>query len=88
MAKKFWCLTGPAALAAVEKRFNFGLRDLKARAHAFEHFCSLLDAEYGGTKLVGYPVDVSRVPQSFEYTRGSDLELWLFRPVSELRALH
>ena len=67
----------PVLLMAAEKRFNFTLNELDARAHAHEHFCKLAQQQDSGLQCMR--LDAAMVPQFLEYERGSDLELWLIQ---------
>jgi hypothetical protein len=68
--------TAPLVLLAAEKRFNFTLRDMDARAEAFEAF----ERAAPRAALRWRRLPVAEVPRVLVYSRGSDLELlhvWL-----------
>ncbi|KAK9814145.1 hypothetical protein WJX72_001243 [[Myrmecia] bisecta] len=76
----------PVMYVALEKRFNFTLRDMDARAHAFEYFVRLVSSDSSrqqpaaGTEQVAglsaERIQPATIPQVLKYERSEDLELW------------
>ncbi|TPX31984.1 hypothetical protein SmJEL517_g04817 [Synchytrium microbalum] len=77
-------VNGRQLILALEKRVNFTLEDMEARAHArdfLRHTLQALNADREEEKLavVGFEVvDLETIPQVFEYERSQDLELYRF----------
>jgi hypothetical protein len=66
-------------ILALEKRINFSLEELVDTSKAYDHFLSFLNSggrEEEGTLFRGRRVDVTTLPQYFEYDRVEELELW------------
>lgn len=71
-------------MTALEKRWNFGIGDTFARAHAFDEFMQCIDemmwAEKGRTyKFAASSLDINLIPQWLQYDKTSDLELWVLK---------
>lgn len=78
----------PVLLLAMEKRFNFTLRDMDSRAPAFEHFLRCINkpleqesnvpscTDRWCRQLHGRRINVGNVKQRLSYDRGMDMELW------------
>lgn len=71
------------ALFCLERRINFCLNGLRARAPAAEHFASAVGARVSNGEWTATRLDASCVPQCFEYERGRTemLELWQVQKV-------
>ncbi|KAK3286658.1 hypothetical protein CYMTET_5796 [Cymbomonas tetramitiformis] len=77
---------------SLEKRVNFSLVDLQARAHAYDHFRTHFTAvepsqhvpidvpvaldHAAPMKLLGRQISCDTIGQAFDYDRTCDLELW------------
>ncbi|GMH37121.1 hypothetical protein BSKO_04994 [Bryopsis sp. KO-2023] len=76
----------PRCYMALEKRMNFTIEDLEARAPAYEHLMEFIatkepsDQPDAGKMFFGHPIPIDDVPKKLGFERTSDLELWILTP--------